>query len=99
MGWKIFYNYVHPNKEKRHQLGYQVGSKSLVSEENSNVFDQLAIRSEYDNEGITSANVTITLKQRAPGFNQTQSNSHYQKTFLPKKQGGIEAQINEGLEN
>ena len=89
--WKIFqykrifffYKYYCLDKDMRHQLGYKVGRKSLVSEEKVKFVTQLVICSDRVNEGMTTVCDIGTLKQIEPGINQTQAMNHDQRTFLP----------------
>ena len=86
---KTFYKYDHTNKDNRYQLCSQFGIKLLVSKENSKFSVQLYIHADHENQGMTPAHITITLKQLELGLNQTQSKNYQQQKFLPQHKGGV----------
>ena len=81
--FSTFNDYAMSRKDKRKPLGTQTGPKPLLSERESEVLCQVAIRHDRANEGLTRAELHSKMQQLKPGITTKQAKNHG-RTFTKK---------------
>ena len=88
--FQTFGAYACEDKSKRRKLGTRTGPKSLLSDRQSEVLCQVAIRHDRANEGLTIANLKKKMTQLKPGMSLAQAKNHL-CSFFKKHLGRLKS--------
>ncbi len=81
-------DYICTDKSKRKQVGASVGQPTLLSEHQTKVLVQCALKADRSNEGMTPAQLEANIQKLNPELTAEQDKNHC-RTFMKKNEGVV----------